>query len=48
MTWTELDTWIVITGMLVCLGCALPGTFLMLNRHLGEQGSRFWHWADAP
>jgi manganese/zinc/iron transport system permease protein len=32
MIWTGLDTWIVITGMLVCMGCALPGTFLMLNR----------------
>lgn len=32
MNWTELDTWIVITGMLICIACALPGTFLMLNR----------------
>jgi manganese/zinc/iron transport system permease protein len=32
MNWTDLDTWIVITGVLVCLGCALPGSFLMLNR----------------
>ena len=32
MNWTELDAWIVITGMLICLACALPGTFLMLNR----------------
>jgi manganese/zinc/iron transport system permease protein len=32
MSWTELDTWIVITGVLVCVACALPGTFLMLNR----------------
>jgi manganese/zinc/iron transport system permease protein len=32
MNWTELDTWIVITGMLICLACALPGAFLMLNR----------------
>ncbi len=32
MNWTELDTWIVITGVLVCLACALPGAFLMLNR----------------
>jgi manganese/zinc/iron transport system permease protein len=32
MTWTELDTWIVITGMLICVACALPGAFLMLNR----------------
>jgi manganese/zinc/iron transport system permease protein len=32
MSWTELDTWIVITGVLVCMACALPGAFLMLNR----------------
>jgi manganese/zinc/iron transport system permease protein len=32
MNWTELDTWIVITGVLVCVACALPGAFLMLNR----------------
>jgi len=32
MNWTELDTWIVITGVLICLACVLPGAFLMLNR----------------
>lgn len=32
MNWTELDTWIVVTGVLVCMACALPGAFLMLNR----------------
>jgi manganese/zinc/iron transport system permease protein len=32
MNWSELDTWIVITGMLICAACALPGAFLMLNR----------------
>lgn len=32
MNWTELDTWIVITGILICMACALPGTFLLLNR----------------
>ena len=32
MNWTELDTWIVVTGMLISLACALPGAFLMLNR----------------
>lgn len=32
MNWTQLDTWIVITGVLICLACALPGAFLMLNR----------------
>ena len=32
MNWTDLDTWIVATGVLICLACTLPGTFLMLNR----------------
>jgi manganese/zinc/iron transport system permease protein len=32
MNWNELDTWIVITGVLICMACALPGAFLMLNR----------------
>jgi manganese/zinc/iron transport system permease protein len=32
VNWTELDTWIVITGVLICLACALPGAFLMLSR----------------
>jgi manganese/zinc/iron transport system permease protein len=32
MTWTEIDTWIVVTGVLVCMACALPGAFLMLNK----------------
>lgn len=32
MNWTELDTWIVVTGVLICLACALPGAFLMLMR----------------
>ncbi len=32
MNWTELDTWIVITGVLICMACVLPGAFLMLNR----------------
>lgn len=32
MTWTELDTWIVVTGVLISMACALPGAFLMLNR----------------
>lgn len=32
MNWTELDTWIVVTGVLICMACALPGAFLMLNR----------------
>jgi manganese/zinc/iron transport system permease protein len=32
MNWTELDTWIVLTGALICMACVLPGTFLVLNR----------------
>jgi manganese/zinc/iron transport system permease protein len=32
LNWTELDTWIAVTGVLICLACALPGAFLMLNR----------------
>jgi manganese/zinc/iron transport system permease protein len=32
MNWSELDTWIVITGVLICAACTLPGAFLMLNR----------------
>lgn len=32
MIWTSLDTWIVITGILSALACALPGTFLVLRK----------------
>jgi manganese/zinc/iron transport system permease protein len=32
VNWTELDTWIVVTGVLICMAYALPGAFLMLNR----------------
>jgi manganese/zinc/iron transport system permease protein len=32
VNWTGLDTWIVITGVLVCMACALPGAFLLLSR----------------
>ena len=32
MNWTFTDTWIVITGMLCALACALPGCFLVLRR----------------
>lgn len=32
MNWSDIDTWIVIGGMLICAACVLPGTFLMLNR----------------
>lgn len=32
MIWTELDTWIVITGALTAMACAIPGVFLLLNK----------------
>ncbi len=32
MNWTEVDTWIVVTGALISMACALPGLFLLLNR----------------
>lgn len=32
MDWTELDTWIVVTGALVSMACAIPGVFLLLNK----------------
>jgi len=30
--WNALDTWIVVTGALAAMACALPGTFLVLRR----------------
>lgn len=33
MTWTMLDTWMVLTGALVAAACALPGTWLVLMRN---------------
>ena len=32
MAWTFLDTWIVITGMLSAMACALLGNYLVLRR----------------
>jgi manganese/zinc/iron transport system permease protein len=32
MIWTPLDTWIVITGMMSAMSCALLGNFLVLRR----------------
>jgi manganese/zinc/iron transport system permease protein len=32
MTWTSLDTWIVLTAMAAAVSCAIPGMFLMLRR----------------
>ena len=32
MEWTFIDTWIVITGALSAMACALPGCYLVLRR----------------
>jgi manganese/zinc/iron transport system permease protein len=32
MNWTEIDTWIIITGALISMACAIPGTYLQLNK----------------
>lgn len=32
MNWTQWDTWIVVTGALVAVACALPGCFLVLRK----------------
>ncbi len=32
MTWSIIDTWIVIIGALCAAGCAIPGTILVLRR----------------
>lgn len=32
MEWTYLDTWIVLTGILSAVACAIPGCFLVLRR----------------
>jgi manganese/zinc/iron transport system permease protein len=32
MNWTEIDTWIVVTGALLAMACTLPGVFLVLNK----------------
>ncbi|RJQ53754.1 MAG: iron ABC transporter [Desulfobacteraceae bacterium] len=32
MEWTSLDTWIVVTGMLSAMACALLGNYLVLRR----------------
>ena len=32
MNWTSFDTWIVVTGALCAVACALPGCFLVLRR----------------
>lgn len=32
MSWSEIDTWIVVTGALISMACAIPGVFLLLNK----------------
>lgn len=32
MSWSDIDTWIVVTGALISAACAIPGVFLQLNR----------------
>ena len=32
MNWSEMDTWIAVTGALISMACAIPGTFLVLNK----------------
>lgn len=32
MEWYSFDTWIVVTGAMAAMACALPGTFLVLRR----------------
>lgn len=32
MNWTSIDTWIVVTGALCAVACALPGCFLVLRK----------------
>ncbi len=32
MNWTSFDTWIVVTGVLCAVACALPGCFLVLRK----------------
>ena len=32
MEWNVLDTWIVVTGALSAMSCALPGSYLVLRR----------------
>ncbi len=32
MNWASIDTWIVVTGVLCAMACALPGCFLVLRK----------------
>jgi manganese/zinc/iron transport system permease protein len=42
MDWYALDTWIVLTGALCAIACALPGTFLVL-RNMSMMGDAISH-----
>ena len=42
MNWTELDTWIVIIGILCAISCALLGNFMVLRR-LSMMGDAISH-----
>lgn len=42
MTWTTLDTWIVVTGVLCALACALLGNYLLVRR-LSMMGDAISH-----
>ena len=42
MDWTELDTWIVVTGILSAVSCALLGNFMVLRR-LSMMGDAISH-----
>ncbi len=42
MNWTDLDNWIVITGILSALSCALLGNFMVLRR-LSMMGDAISH-----
>ena len=42
MLWTELDTWIVVTGILSAIACALLGNFMVLRR-LSMMGDAISH-----
>ncbi len=42
MEWYALDSWIVLTGALCAIACALPGTFLVL-RNMSMMGDAISH-----
>ena len=42
VVWTELDTWIVVTGVLSAVSCALLGNFMILRR-LSMMGDAISH-----